>query len=62
MKVKEALEITVNTLSAICVPVGLMQVIGEPIATAIGNLTACIEAIRENEEGKAGENEHTDAG
>lgn len=61
MKVKEALEITVNTLSAICVPVGLMQVIGEPIATAIGNLRACIDAI-DRDERKEGENGNADAG
>lgn len=45
MTVKEALEHTINTLNGVCVPMALMQTIGEPIATAIGNMRACIDAI-----------------
>ena len=61
MLVKEVLEITINTLNSICIPVGLMQAIGEPIAASVGNLKACIEAI-EKSNSKEGENDvHADA-
>ena len=50
MTVKEALKITISTLSSISVPVALMGQIGEPIATAVGNLNACIEAMDREEE------------
>ena len=45
MTVKEVLESTICTLSAINIPVALIKQIGEPVANAIGNLTACVDAI-----------------
>lgn len=45
MTVKDVLLSTRATLGCINVPVGLYQQIGEPIAVAIGNLTACIDGL-----------------
>ena len=49
MTVKEVLENTVTMLSQVCVPVGMMHSVGEPIAAAIGNLTVCVRAMEEAE-------------
>ena len=54
MTVKEVLEITINILNQVNVPVGLIQQIGEPIANAIGNLTACVEGMEKAEGAKDG--------
>lgn len=62
MTVKEALKMTVDLLNGISVPVSLVQSIGEPVAAAIGNLTACIAAIEENEKKEAAKDGNPDAG
>ena len=49
MTIMEVLEITKTNLAAINVPVGLTQQIAEPIAKAIGNISACIEAAKAQE-------------
>lgn len=57
MTVKEVLELTINSLNSICIPVALVKPIGEAIATAAGNLQACIDAL---EKAEGGEGEKTD--
>ena len=49
MTIKEVLELVIDDLSKINVPVGLMEQIGLPINHSIGNLKACIEAINMDE-------------
>ena len=45
--VKRALEITVDLLGRIKVPVSMYEEIGSPIQTAIKNLKVCIDAHKE---------------
>lgn len=47
--VTEALEITINLLNGISIPVALMEQIGVPISQAVSNLGECIRALNENE-------------
>lgn len=47
--VTEALEITINLLNGISIPVALMEQIGVPISQAVSNLGECIRAMKENE-------------
>lgn len=49
MTIKEVLELVIDDLSKINVPVGLMEQIGLPINQSIGNLKACVEAISRDE-------------
>lgn len=49
MTIKEVLELVIDDLRKINVPVGLMEQIGLPINQSIGNLKACIEAINRDE-------------
>lgn len=53
MTVKEVLELTINSLNSICIPVALVKPIGEAIATATGNLQACIDALEKAESEEA---------
>ena len=55
MSIKEVLEITAAMLNNISVPVGMMKTVGEQIATAAGNLQACIDALNRDEGGKEAE-------
>ena len=50
--VKQVLEITVNILNNIRVPVGMMDGIGLPISQAVGNLRVLMEAIKDEKEGE----------
>lgn len=45
--VNELLEITINNLNAIQVPMGLMQSIGYPLAGNIENLKKCLAALNQ---------------
>jgi len=47
--VEQALEITINMLKDINVPVSMLEQIGFPISRAIGNLAQCVEAIRRDQ-------------
>ena len=49
MSLKEALEITINTLCNINVPVAYMNQIGTPIAVSVSNLQACLDAMKQQE-------------
>ena len=49
MSIREVLELVINDLNGINVPVGLMEQIGLPINQSIGNLKACVEAINRDE-------------
>ena len=49
--VPEALEATIRLLGGICVPRSMNREIGIPIDTAIANLEACINAIKEAQDG-----------
>lgn len=60
MTVKDALKVVVTDLSNICVPAGLVDQIGIPIAQSIHNLQECIKAI-DKVEVKA-DGEQTDEG
>ena len=51
--VKDALESTIRILGNICVPRNLNQMIGIPIDTAIANIEACINAIKEAQDGNS---------
>ena len=56
MSIERVLEITVNSLSQIKVPISMLGEIGMPIAQSIHNLRMCIEAIqREQPEEKEGD-------
>lgn len=50
--VLELLEITINNLNAIQVPIGLMQSIGYPLAGNIENLKKCVDALKQSEQPK----------
>lgn len=50
MTIKEVLEMVVNNLSGISVPVALMQQIAAPISQSIKNINACLEAMARQEE------------
>lgn len=49
MSIREVLELVINDLNGINVPVGLMEQIGLPINQSIGNLKACVEAINRDD-------------
>ena len=59
LSLKQALEMTRDILAGISVPVALIEQIGAPVASAVANLNACIDAINEQEENKDG---NADAG
>lgn len=46
--VAEVLQITLNQLSGIQVPVGLIESIGVPILDSINNLRNCLQALSKN--------------
>lgn len=46
--VAEVLQITLNQLSGIQVPVGLIESIGVPILDSIDNLRNCLQALSKN--------------
>ena len=50
MKIKEVLELVVNNLSGISVPVALTQQIAAPISQSIKSINACLEAMARQEE------------
>lgn len=43
--VNKALEITINILNGINVPISLMEQIGLPISRAVHNIEQCVEAL-----------------
>jgi hypothetical protein len=45
MTIKDVLQLTVDQLSNISVPVAFQKQIGEPIYNAIGNLNECLRAM-----------------
>ena len=49
MTIPEALEATIQLLGEIQVPMNLFEQIGGPINGAIGNLRACVYAMRKAE-------------
>lgn len=53
MTIEQVLEATAGLLGRIRVPAGETEEIGVPILHAIGNLNACIEAIRRKEQEEA---------
>ena len=50
MTVQEVLNVTMNNLGAIAVPVALSEQIGMPIVNAINNLRLCVEALEKAKE------------
>lgn len=60
--VYKALEITIDILNGISVPVSLMEQIGVPISRAVNNLAQCVEAILRDSEKAKDEAEFVDAG
>ena len=58
MTIKEVLELVVNNLSGISVPVALTQQIATPISQSIMSINACLEAMgRQNEQEAAAANQ-----
>ena len=61
--IKDIIQVTINNLSSIRVPAGLMEEIGMPIVQNIQNLDMCLQMIQEQEHCEAanggifGENE-----
>jgi len=49
MTIKEVLRCTVDILSGISVPAGLVEQIGIPVFQSIGNLNECLRAIEADE-------------
>lgn len=47
MTLEQVIEVTAQLLGGINVPAALTEQIGVPVSQAIGNLNACLEAIRE---------------
>ena len=62
MTLKEVLQITVEGLNSISIPVGMMRTVGEQIAAAAGNLQACIDAMDMNEGKEGTKDGNPDAG
>lgn len=58
--VDRALEITIDILNKINVPIFMIEQIGVPIRHAVNNIAQCVEALRNN--GKQPEPEFLDAG
>ena len=50
LTVEEVLDMTVRQMEEISVPAGMIDQIGIPLARAIGNLNAVLEALRGNKE------------
>ena len=50
LTIKEVLEMVVNNLSGISVPVALTQQIATPISQSIKSINACLEAMARQEE------------
>lgn len=50
MTIKEVLELVVNNLSGISVPVALTQQIATPISQSIKSINACLEAMARQDE------------
>ena len=55
MTIEQVLKATADMLGNVNVPAGLIRTIGEPIAAAIENLTACLNAIEADRAAKAEE-------
>lgn len=49
LTIKDVVEMTVNELSDLSVPVGMIESIGIPISRAIRNLNACLDAMEKQE-------------
>lgn len=60
MTVREVLQMTIQGLNGVCVPVGLMESVGKPIQNAVLNMEACIEAIDRDEGGEEDGNADAD--
>lgn len=60
LTVEEVLDMTVRQMSEISVPAGMIDQIGIPLARAIGNLNAVLDALRANKEAE-GDGRETDA-
>lgn len=54
LTVEEVLDMTVRQMSEISVPAGMIDQIGVPLARAIGNLNAVLEALRKSKEAQDG--------
>ena len=63
LTVREVLEITVNNLQGIMLPVELSETAGQTILGSIRNLTACINAMdrQESENDDGGESDGSEA-
>lgn len=55
MSIRQALDITRTLLKGIMIPVELIEQVGMPVATAVANLTACIESIDKAEQDEKAE-------
>lgn len=51
LTVAQVLEITVNILSGIQIPVTLTQSVGGPVMTAVNNLQQCLNAMKQTTPG-----------
>ena len=54
LTVETVLDMTVRQMAEINVPAGLTEQIGVPLARAIGNLHAVLEALRKSKEAQDG--------
>lgn len=59
MTVQQVLEISINNLNAIQVPISMSQQISEPILGVINNLKLCIDALNKPAEKEPEEAEET---
>ena len=50
LTVEQVLEMTVNMLGRITVPVAMIESIGTPVAQAINNINGCLEAFKRQEQ------------
>lgn len=46
MTIDQVLDVTVEILNGIIIPIGMMESVGVPISHAVGNLKLCVDAIR----------------
>ena len=61
MTIDQVLEVTVEILNGIMIPVGLMEKVGVPISHAVGNLQLCVEEIRKESAPKEEEADEPEA-
>lgn len=62
MTIDQVLEMTVQMLEGVMIPVGLLEKVGQPMHTAIGNIRVCAEAYRKEQEQRAKEAQESEAG